>query len=106
MADRQAILKSVKWSLAVALGLQVLIALLLFGKYPLLFRGGIYSQARVDREGMRLAVYDNLNRSGPAETRFTPDASARLADSAHLAGGLWDLAGEKGRDLYPGASLR
>ena len=43
-----------------------------------MFRGGIYSQARLDREGVRLAVYGNLNRSGPAETRFTPKALARL----------------------------
>jgi lysophospholipase L1-like esterase len=93
MADRQAILKTVKWSLAVALGLQVLSALLLFGKYPLLFRGGIYSQAQVDREGMRLVVYDNLNRSGLAETRFTPDASARLATPrTSLEGyGIWQV---------------
>ena len=93
MAARLAILKSVKWSLAFALGLQVLIALLLFGKYPFLFRGGIYSQARADREGMRLAVYDNLNRSGPAEARLTPDASARLAiPHTSLEGyGIWQV---------------
>ena len=93
MAARPAILKCVKWSLAFALGLQVLIALLLFGKYPFLFRGGIYSQARGDREGMRLAVYDNLNRSGPAEARFTPDASARLAvPHTSLEGyGIWQV---------------
>ena len=86
-------LKSLKIFLFIALGLQVLIALLLLGKYPLLFRGGIYSQARVDREGMRLAVYGDLNRSGPAETRFTPNASARVdTPRTSLEGyGIWQV---------------
>ena len=93
MSNPSAQIKFLKIVLFIALGLQVLIVLLLFGKYPLLFRGGIYSQARVDREGMRLAVYGNLNRSGPAEPRFTPDASARL-DTARtsLEGyGIWQV---------------
>jgi lysophospholipase L1-like esterase len=93
MSDRQAILKRVKWSLAFALGLQVLSAFLLLGKYPLLFRGGIFSQARVDREGMRLAVYGNRNRSGPAEARFSPNALALLdSPNTSLEGyGIWQV---------------
>ncbi len=78
MSNRSTPFKLLKIVLFTTLGLQVLIALLFLGKYPLLFRGGIYSQARVDREGMRLAVYGNLHRSGPAGTRFTPNASAWL----------------------------
>jgi lysophospholipase L1-like esterase len=93
MANPSFSLKFLKLLLFMALGLQILIAILLLGKYPLLFRGGIYSQARVDREGMRLAVYGNLKRNGPAETRFSPNASARL-DTPHtsLEGyGIWQV---------------
>ena len=42
---------------------------------------------------MRLAVYGNLNRSGPAEARFTPTASARLdTPNTSLEGyGIWQV---------------
>ena len=51
MSNPSAHLKYLKIFLFITLGLQVLIALLLLGKYPLLFRGGIYSQARVTGKG-------------------------------------------------------
>jgi|GEM_PF-1969502 len=93
MSSPSAPLKFLKILLFIALGLQVVMAFLLFGKYPLLFRGGLYSQARVDREGMRLVVYGGLHRSGPAETRFTPNASARLeTPQTSLEGyGIWQV---------------
>ena len=93
MSKRSAPVKSLKIVLFIALGLQVLVALLLLGKYPLLFRGGIFSQAQGDREGMRLAVYNNLKRSGPAENRFSSGAAARLdtPNTSLEAYGIWQV---------------
>ncbi len=93
MSNPSARLKYIKLVLFIALGFQVLVVLLLLGKYPLLFRGGMYSQAQADREGMRLAVYGNPTRSGPAETRFTSDASARLDTprTSLEAYGIWQV---------------
>ncbi len=93
MTSPSAPLKFLKIFLFIALGIQVVIALLLLGNYPLLFRGGPYSQVRVDQEGMRLVVYGGPNRSGPAETRFTPNASARLeTPRTSLEGyGIWQV---------------
>ena len=93
MSDKPARLKYIRGFFFIVLGLQLLFAVLLLGKYPLLFRGGIYAQAQADREGMRLAVYNNPHRSGPAGTRFTPGASARL-EAPHTsleAYGIWQV---------------
>ena len=93
MPDKTTHFKTIKLFFFITLALHLLAALLLLGKYPLLFRGGLYSQARVDREGMRLAVYGNLKRSGPAETRFAPTASAQLdTPNTSLEGyGIWQV---------------
>ena len=93
MADRQAILKTAKWSLAVALGLQLLCIVLLFGRQPLLVRWFIYSQAQPSRPGMSLAVYNNSNRSGAGQVQETPGAFARLekSDTSLEAYGVWEV---------------
>ncbi len=73
MADRQAFLKTVKWSLVVALGLQVVFVLLLFGRPPLLLRWFIYPQAQSSRQGMRLAVYNTIvTVRGPDKSNGLP----------------------------------
>ena len=93
MADRQAFLKTVKWSLVVALGLQVVFVLLLFGRPPLLLRWFIYPQAQSSRQGMRLAVYNTINRSGAGQVQRTPGAFARLEnpDTSLEAYGVWEI---------------
>ena len=93
MADRQAILKTVKWSLAFCLGLQIVFAILLFGRQPLLVRWFVYPQAQSRRPGMSLAVYDNSNRSGAGQVQGTPGAFARLEkpDTSLEAYGVWEI---------------
>ena len=72
MADRQAILKTVKWSLAIALGLQVLFIVLLFGRQPLLLCWFVYPLVQSSRQGMSLAVYNNSTRSGAGQVQGLP----------------------------------
>jgi lysophospholipase L1-like esterase len=93
MADRQAILKTVKWSLAFCLGLQVVFIILLFGRPPLLLRWFVYPQAQPSRQGMRLAVYDNINRSGAGQVQETPGALARMENpnTSLSAYGVWEI---------------
>jgi lysophospholipase L1-like esterase len=93
MADRQVILKTVKWSLAFFLGLQVVIIILLFGRQPLLLRWLTNPQAQPSRPGMSLAVYNNSNRSGTGQVQETPGALARLEkpDTSLEAYGVWEI---------------
>jgi lysophospholipase L1-like esterase len=93
MSSPSASLKFLKIVLFIALGIQILIALLFFGKYPLIFRWGIYAQAPADRQGMRLRVYGSLDRSGPSEIRFTPGAFYQLDNSNTSLGGygIWQV---------------
>jgi lysophospholipase L1-like esterase len=93
MADRQALLKTVKWSLAIALGLLVLLIVLLFGKQPLLLRWFIYSQAQLSRPGMNVTVYNTIDRSGSGQVQRTPGALARLENpnTSLEAYGVWDI---------------
>lgn len=93
MADRQAVLKIVRWSLAIALGLQVVLIVLLFGRQPLLLRWFIYPRARVTGQGMGLAVYDTMSRSGTRQVQRTPGALARLENpnTSLEAYGIWEV---------------
>ena len=93
MADRQAILKTVKWSLVFCLGLQVVFIILLFGRQPLLVRWFFYPQGQSRRPGMRLAVYNNIKRSGTGQVQETPGALARLEkpDTSLEAYGVWEI---------------
>ena len=93
MGDRQAILKTVRWSLAIALGLQLLCIVLLFGRQPLLLRRLIYPSAPLGRQGMRLAVYNTITRSGARQVRWAPSASAWLEKpETSLEGyGVWEI---------------
>jgi lysophospholipase L1-like esterase len=96
MPDRQVYLKTIKWSLAFCLGLQVVFIILLFGRQPLLLRRLIYPSAQSSRQGMRLAVYNTLTRSGARQVLETPGALARLEkpDTSLEAYGVWEI--EKG----------
>jgi lysophospholipase L1-like esterase len=93
MLDRQVYLKTIKWSLAFCLGLQVVFIILLFGRQPLLLRRLIYPSAQPGRQGMRLAVYNNSNRSGAGQVQGSPGALARLEnpDTSLEAYGVWEI---------------
>ncbi len=93
MPDRQVYLKTIKWSLVFCLGLQVVFIILLFGRQPLLLRWFIYPSAQSGRQGMRLAVYNNINRSGAGQVQGTPGALARLEkpDTSLEAYGVWEI---------------
>ena len=93
MADRQVYLKTIKWSLAFCLGLQVVFIILLFGRQPLLLRRLIYPSAQLGRQGMRLAVYNTITRSGARQVQGTPGALARLEkpNTSLEAYGVWEI---------------
>ena len=93
MPDRQVYLKTIKWSLAFCLGLQVVLIILLFGRQPLLLLRLIYPSAQSGRQGMRLAVYSNINRSGAGQVQGTPGALARLENpnTSLSAYGVWEI---------------
>ena len=93
MADRQAFLKTVKWSLAIALGLQVVFIVLFFGRQPLLLRWFVYPQAQLSRPGMRLVVYSARTHSGNRQVQGTPGAFARSENpnTSLEAYGVWEI---------------
>jgi GDSL-like Lipase/Acylhydrolase family len=77
------------------LGLHILLTLLLLGKQPLLMRAAAHLLPRATsaREGMGLAMYDSVARSGPPRTAYSRGSQARIEDpSAALdAFAVWDV---------------
>ena len=95
MRCRRGVLRLLKWFVGVLLGLHLLLALLLLGPYPVLFRGAALTLSRtsVAPGGMRLAVYPHLEPSGKGWRHFTPGASAGLdrPNTSLDAFGIWNI---------------
>jgi lysophospholipase L1-like esterase len=80
MPRQPSVLRLLKWFAGAGLGLHLLLALLLLGRYPALFRGAalVLSNTSATPGGMRLAVYRHREPSGKGWRYFTPGALARL----------------------------
>ena len=88
-------MRLLKWLVGVLLGLHLLLALLLLGPYPTLFRGAALALSRTSAApgGMRLAVYPHLEPSGKGWRHFTPGAFAGLdrPNTSLDAYGIWSV---------------
>jgi lysophospholipase L1-like esterase len=92
-------MKRVRIALGVVLTAQVLFAVLLFGKQPLLFRAVAHGLSAFppSQEGMRLLRYRNPTRSGKASIRYSPGSLGQLdaANASLEAYAIWRV-GEAG----------
>jgi lysophospholipase L1-like esterase len=89
-------LKTFKWTVAALLGVHLLLAALLVGRYPVLFRGVAFVADRTmpaHQRGMRLAVYRHAEPSGKGWRHSNPGAFAQLdvPNRSLEAFAIWDI---------------
>jgi hypothetical protein len=96
-AGRERILNVFKWIVATLLSVHLLLAILLVGRFPALFRVVAQVVERTtpdDQRGMRLAVYRHVEPSGQGWRHSTPGSFAQLdiPNTSLEAFAVWDIA--------------
>jgi lysophospholipase L1-like esterase len=80
------------------LGVHIIVAILLLGKQPLLMRAAVHflPRAPAARDGMGLAIYQSVTRSGPLRTAYSHGSQARIGDpdTALDAFAIWHVRKE------------